>query len=165
MKKQKANNKIDRKKLTTLSFHRYIPLLAKWNGFKRIGEKIVEHRPRKYGHTKFGIERYLTGFLDLISVVFVTRFKKKPMHFFGLLGTISFLIGLAITVFVISDKLYRLYHQLPVRDVVDQPLFFLALVALIVGSQLFLSGFLAELILRNSADRSDHIIVETTDNS
>ncbi len=135
--------------------HRYIPLLAKWRGFDKIGEKVVEHRARKYGHTKFGIERYLTGFLDLISVIFVTRFKKKPMHFFGLWGTLSFLIGMAITIYVIGDKIYRLTYSLPVRDVVDQPLFFLALVALIIGVQLFLAGFLAELILQPGARKSE----------
>ncbi len=137
--------------------HRYIPLLAKWNGFGRIGEKVVEHRAREFGKTKFGFERYLTGFLDLLSVVFVTRFKKRPMHFFGSLGSISMFIGLSITIFVIGDKIYRIYQHLPVRDVVDQPLFFLALVALIVGVQLFLAGFLAELILRIAPGKKEQI--------
>jgi len=143
--------------------HRYIPLLVKWNGFAKIGEKVVQHRARKYGHTKFGMKRYITGFLDLISVIFVTRFKKKPMHFFGLWGTISFILGSIITIYVIADKLYKLYYQLPVRDIVDQPLFFLALVALIVGVQLFLAGFLAELILRVDPSRNDVDISETTE--
>lgn len=137
--------------------HRYIPLLAKWNGFGRIGEKVVEHRAREYGKTKFGFERYLTGFLDLLSVVFVTRFKKRPMHFFGGLGSISIFIGLSITTFVIGDKVYRIAQHLPVRDVVDQPLFFLALVALIVGVQLFLAGFLAELILRMAPGKKEQV--------
>ncbi len=143
--------------------HRYIPLLAKWNGYGRIGEKVVEHRARQFGVTKFGFERYINGFLDLISVIFVTRFKKKPMHFFGLLGSLSFLVGLFITLYVIGDKIYKLYYNLPVRDVVDQPLFFLALVALIIGTQLFLAGFLAELILRVNPTRHDTLIAETTD--
>jgi len=143
--------------------HRYIPLLVKWNGFSKIGEKVVQHRARKYGHTKFGMKRYITGFLDLISVIFVTRFKKKPMHFFGLWGTISFVLGAGITLFVIGDKIYRLSNQLPVRDIVDQPLFFLALVALIVGVQLFLAGFLAELILRVDPSRNDVDISATTE--
>ncbi|MDW3193865.1 MAG: glycosyltransferase family 2 protein [Cytophagales bacterium] len=137
--------------------HRYIPLLAKWNGFGRIGEKVVEHRAREFGKTKFGLERYLTGFLDLISVVFVTRFKKRPMHFFGGLGSISIFIGLSITTFVIGDKIYRISRHLPVRDVVDQPLFFLALVALVVGVQLFLAGFIAELILRVVPRKKDQV--------
>ncbi len=137
--------------------HRYIPLLAKWNGFGRIGEKVVEHRAREFGKTKFGFERYLTGFLDLLSVVFVTRFKKRPMHFFGGLGSISMFIGFSITAYVIGDKIYRISQNVPVRDVVDQPLFFLALVALIVGSQLFLAGFIAELILRIVPGRKEQI--------
>ncbi len=141
--------------------HRYIPLLAKWHGFTKIGEKVVHHRPRKYGKTKFGMERYITGFLDLISVVFVTRFKRKPMHFFGLFGTLSFVIGLVITVYVIADKIFRLSYNLPVRDVVDQPLFFLALVALIIGVQLFLAGFLAELILRVSPGGENGEVAES----
>jgi glycosyltransferase involved in cell wall biosynthesis len=143
--------------------HRYIPLLAKWNGYGRIGEKVVEHRARKFGVTKFGFERYINGFLDLISVVFVTRFKRKPMHFFGLLGSLSFVVGLFITLYVIGEKIYRLYFDLPVRDVVDQPLFFLALVALIIGTQLFLAGFFAALLLRVNPSRHDAPIAETTD--
>lgn len=137
--------------------HRYIPLLAKWNGFGRIGEKVVAHRAREFGKTKFGFERYLTGFLDLLSVVFVTRFKKRPMHFFGGLGSISMIIGFSITTYVLGNKVYRISKQLPVRDVVDQPLFFLALVALIVGVQLFLAGFIAELILRVVPERKEQV--------
>jgi glycosyltransferase involved in cell wall biosynthesis len=140
--------------------HRYIPLLAKWNGFNKIGEKVVQHRARKYGVTKFGLERYVNGFLDLISVSFVTRFRKNPMHFFGTLGSLSFLIGFFITIFVIADKLYKQYNQLPARDVVDQPLFFLALVAVIVGAQLFLAGFLGEMIIQSSPNKSDYLIEE-----
>ena len=122
--------------------HRYIPVIAKWNGYAKIGEKVVEHRARKYGQTKFGLERFINGFLDLLSIMFVSRFRKKPMHFFwDIWKHFSIFAGFAITVWVIGDKMYRLHYQLPVRDIVDQPLFFLALVALIVGVQLFLTGF------------------------
>jgi glycosyltransferase involved in cell wall biosynthesis len=142
--------------------HRYIPLLAKWNGFNRIGEKVVEHRARKYGTTKFGFRRYLTGFLDLLSVIFVTRFRKNPMHFFGALGTISFLFGFFVTIWVIGEKIYRLYYQLPhLRDVVDQPLFYLALIALIVGVQLFLAGFLGEMVMMTGSNKTDFLISDT----
>jgi glycosyltransferase involved in cell wall biosynthesis len=140
--------------------HRYIPLLAKWNGFDRIGEKVVEHRARKYGTTKFGLERFLNGFLDLISVSFVTRFRKKPMHFFGLLGTLSFLFGSLVTVWLIGEKLYKLHYHMPVRDIVAQPLFFLALVALVIGTQLFLAGFLAEMIIQANPKKNDYLVVE-----
>jgi len=143
--------------------HRYIPLIAKWNGFTRIGEKVVEHRARKYGRSKYGVKRFITGFLDLLSVTFVSRFKKNPMHFFGVMGTISFLTGFVITVWVIAEKLYRQFNHLPIRDVVDQPLFFLALVALIVGVQLFLAGFLAEMMIQTRTRKDDYLITETTE--
>ena len=140
--------------------HRYIPLIAKWNGFAKIGEKVVEHRARKYGETKFGIERFLNGFLDLISVSFVNRYKKKPMHFFGLLGTISFSSGFLITLWLIFQKVYGLYQGVKVREITEQPLFFLALVALIVGVQLFLTGFLAEMMTSNNSRKADYNISE-----
>ncbi|MDE0472269.1 MAG: glycosyltransferase family 2 protein [Ekhidna sp.] len=140
--------------------HRYIPVIAKWNGFKEIGEKVVEHRARKYGKTKYGMKRFVTGFLDLLSVTFVLRFKKNPMHFFGALGTLSFLSGFLITFWIIVEKLYRQFNYLPRRDVVDQPLFFLALVALIVGTQLFLTGFLAELLIQGTQRKGDYLISE-----
>ena len=140
--------------------HRYIPLLAKWNGYYRIGEKVVQHRERKYGTTKFGLERFVNGFLDLISVSFVTRFRKNPMHFFGTFGTLSFLFGLVVTGYIIGDKLYNLSKGLPARDVVDQPLFFLALVAILIGTQLFLAGFLAEMIIQVNPRKSDYLISE-----
>lgn len=139
--------------------HRYIPLIAKWNGFTRIGEKVVQHRERKYGKTKFGLERFVNGFLDLISVSFVMKFKKRPMHFFGTLGTLSFLFGLIVTVWIIGRKLYEIYNHLPVRDVVDQPLFFLSLVGIIIGTQLFLAGFIAEMI-QVTAKKADYLIAE-----
>jgi glycosyltransferase involved in cell wall biosynthesis len=138
--------------------HRYIPLIAKWSGFTRITEKVVEHRPRKYGKTKFGLERFLYGFLDLISVSFVNRYKKRPMHFFGTLGTLSFLSGFVITVWLIFEKIYGLSKGLKVRDITAQPLFFLALVALIVGMQLFLTGFLAEMMISNTSRKLDYNI-------
>ncbi len=142
--------------------HRYIPLIAKWSGFRNIGEKVVEHRARKYGKTKYGMKRFITGFLDLLSVTFVSRFKKNPMHFFGVLGTLSFLSGFVITAWIISEKLYRQFNHLPRRDVVDQPLFFLALVALIVGMQLFLAGFLAEMMTQVNQKKGDYLIAERT---
>lgn len=140
--------------------HRYIPLLAKWNGFPKIGEKVVQHQARKYGYSKFGLERFLNGFLDLISVSFVHRYKKKPMHFFGLLGTISFLTGFIITGWLIIEKVYGLSQGFKVREVVDQPLFFLALVAIIIGVQLFVTGFIAELMTSNQAKEAEYKIDE-----
>jgi glycosyltransferase involved in cell wall biosynthesis len=140
--------------------HRYIPLLAKWNGFAKIGEKVVQHQSRKYGVSKFGLERFLNGFLDLISVSFVHRYKKKPMHFFGLLGTVSFLTGFLITCWLIFQKIYGLSQGLKVREIVDQPLFFLALVALIIGVQLFVTGFIAELMTSNQAKDTEYKIGE-----
>lgn len=143
--------------------HRYIPLIAKWSGFDRIGEKVVEHRARKYGTTKYGMKRFVTGFLDLLSVTFVSRFRKNPMHFFGVFGSFSFIGGFFITAWVIGEKLYRQYHHMPRRDVVDQPLFFLALVALIVGMQLFLAGFLAEMMIQINQKKGDYLISQRTD--
>lgn len=142
--------------------HRYIPVIAKWNGFARIGEKVVEHRERKYGTTKFGIERFVNGFLDLLSITFVSKFKKQPMHFFGMLGTMSFLFGFIFTIKIIWDKLSAIYiYKTPViREITDQPLFFLALVALVVGVQLFLAGFLAEMLTMNASSRNEYIVSE-----
>lgn len=141
--------------------HRYIPVIAKWQGFDRIGEKIVTHYPRKYGRTKFGFERFIHGFLDLISITFVMRFIKKPMHFFGSLGTLSFLVGLAITIWIIGHKIYQIRNHIqPIRDVTDQPLFYLALVAVIIGVQMFLTGFLAEIMALNSDKTSQYTILE-----
>lgn len=140
--------------------HRYIPVIAKWAGFKRIEEQVVEHRARKYGYTKFGLERFVNGFLDLISIYFVGKFSKKPMHFFGLLGTLAFVTGGVITVFVIADKLYKIANEIPHRDITAQPLFFLALTLVLLGAQLFLTGFLAELISRNASERNHYLIRE-----
>ena len=134
--------------------HRYIPVLVKKAGFTKIGEKIVKHQKRKYGITKFGVERFINGFLDLMSILFITKFGKRPMHLFGTLGTIMFLAGGAVALWIIGEKIYSIYKHLTVREVTEQPLFYLALVASIIGVQLFLAGFLAELISRNSSDRN-----------
>ncbi|MEJ8757492.1 glycosyltransferase family 2 protein [Pontibacter sp. H259] len=138
--------------------HRYIPVIAKWSGFTKIGEKVVKHQERKYGTTKFGLERFVYGFLDLLSISFVTRFKKRPMHFFGSMGTISFILGLGITIWLIVQKLFKLYSDGRARDVVDQPLFFLALVAVILGVQLFLAGFLAEMITMTASRKNEYLV-------
>ena len=140
--------------------HRYIPVIAKWAGFIKIGEQIVEHRPRKYGKTKFGMSRFVNGFLDLLSIFFVGKFGKRPMHFFGMMGTLSFLAGLFITLWMIIDKLHAIAHNERYRDITQQPLFYIALVAIIIGSQLFLTGFVAELVARSSSDRNKYQIEE-----
>lgn len=144
--------------------HRYIPVIAKWAGFKKIGEKVVEHRARKYGVTKFGWTRIITGFLDLLSIIFVGKFRKSPMHFFGTMGALSWLIGGLMTAWIVIEKQIQLYVlQIPfkeIRDVVEKPLFFLALTLLIIGTQLFLAGFLGELISRSSSSRNDYLIKE-----
>ena len=136
--------------------HRYIPLLAKWAGFKKFGEKVVEHRRRKYGVTKFGWDRFINGFLDLLSIVFVGKFRKKPMHFFGLWGTLAFAIGLGISVYLVISKFF-----FDKTGMTQRPLFFFAILAMIIGSQLFLAGFLGELVSRNSPDRNSYLVEET----
>ena len=138
--------------------HRYIPILAKHAGFKRIGEKVVQHQERKYGVSKFGMERMVKGYLDLITVSFMSHFGRSPMYFFGSLGTIMFLIGGFTTVWIIALKLYKQALGLPLRSVTDQPLFFVAIVTVILGAQLFLAGFLGELINRRSSDRNSYLI-------
>ncbi|MBX7125697.1 MAG: glycosyltransferase family 2 protein [Cyclobacteriaceae bacterium] len=142
--------------------HRYIPLLAKWAGFSKIGEKIVEHRERKYGTTKFGLERFLRGFLDLLTITFVGKFARRPMHFFGTWGIVWFLLGFGFTVHMVWDKVYATWiaHEPVKREIVDQPMFYLALVALVVGVQLFLTGFIAELMARQTASRRDYLVIE-----
>ncbi len=141
--------------------HRYIPVIAKWSGFKKIEEQVVEHRARKYGVTKFGLSRFVNGFLDLLSIFFVGKFQKRPMHFFGTIGTLSFLTGFIISFYIIGEKLYRIYEGKQMgRDVTDQPLFYIALVMTIIGTQLFLTGFLAEMVGRNSPDRNHYKIEE-----
>jgi len=139
--------------------HRYIPVIAKWAGFKKIGEQVVEHRARKYGVTKFGFSRFINGFLDLLSIFFVGKFGKRPMHFFGSMGVLSFLIGTIMTLWIIGEKLYHIAMSIPYkREVTDQPGFYIALVAIILGSQLFLTGFVAELVTRNASERNQYLI-------
>ena len=139
--------------------HRYIPVIAKWAGFARIGEQVVEHRARKYGVTKFGFSRFVNGFLDLLSIFFVGKFGKRPMHFFGSLGVLSFLVGTIIALWLIIEKLYHIAAHIQIkRDITDQPLFYIALVAIILGSQLFLTGFVAELVARNAPERNQYLI-------
>lgn len=140
--------------------HRYIPYLAKNAGFGRITEKPVQHQKRKYGVSKFGLERFVNGFLDLISLWFLSRFGKKPMHFFGFTGILMFLAGGFLAAWVIIEKLIQQNHGLAYRPVTDQPLFYLALVAVLLGFQLFLAGFICEMISRNSSERNHYNIRE-----
>lgn len=133
--------------------HRYIPVLAKWAGFRKIGEKVVEHRARKYGTTKFGWERFVNGFLDLATITFVGKFGKRPMHFFGLYGTLCFLVGLIMTIYLIVAKLVSTDFSLT-----NRPSFYISLTTMIIGMQLFLAGFVAELISRNSSERNNYLI-------
>lgn len=137
--------------------HRYIPVLAKWAGFKKIGEKVVEHRKRKFGKSKFGMRRFVNGFLDLLSISFVGKFSKRPMHFFGLWGTLFFLIGLGISIYLIVSKIID--SSFPITN---RPGFYMALTALIIGMQLFLAGFIGELISRNSPGRNSYLIEKKT---
>jgi glycosyltransferase involved in cell wall biosynthesis len=141
--------------------HRYIPVIAKWAGFTKIGEQVVEHRARKYGTTKFGMSRFVNGFLDLLSIFFVGKFGKRPMHFFGAMGTISFFTGLVIALWLIFDKIYDIEQHIKIsREVTAQPLFYIALVAIILGSQLFLTGFVAELVARSASERNKYQVEE-----
>jgi glycosyltransferase involved in cell wall biosynthesis len=133
--------------------HRYIPVIAKWAGFRKIGEKVVEHRARKYGTTKFGWERFINGFLDLATITFVSKFGKRPMHFFGLYGTLSFLIGFCMIIYLIIAKLVSIEFSLT-----NRPSFYIAMTTMIIGMQLFLTGFVAELIARNAPERNSYLI-------
>jgi glycosyltransferase involved in cell wall biosynthesis len=137
--------------------HRYIPVLAKWAGFRRIGEKVVEHRARKYGRSKFGMRRFVNGFLDLLSITFVGKFSKRPMHFFGLWGTIFFLIGFGFAVYLIVSKILDASYP-----ITNRPGFYLAMTSIIIGMQLFLAGFLGELISRNASGRNSYLIEAKT---
>jgi glycosyltransferase involved in cell wall biosynthesis len=138
--------------------HRYIPVIAKWAGFRKIGEKVVEHRARKYGTTKFGLERFVNGFLDLMSITFVSRFSKRPMHLFGLLGTIMFLLGFFFAMYLGLSKIYFVYNNLAARQLTDRPSFYISLTCMIIGTQLFLAGFVSELVSRSSPDRNKYIV-------
>ncbi len=140
--------------------HRYIPVIAKWNGFDRITEKVVQHQARKYGHTKFGWLRFL-GFLDLLSITFVHKFGKRPIYFFGSLGVLAFVIGSLITLWLIAQKIYNIYAGSPYRNLTDNPTFFIALTVVIIGVQLFLAGFLGELLATNSERTTQYQIKET----
>lgn len=139
--------------------HRNLPIVAKWNGFSRIGEKVVQHRARQYGITKFGLDRFINGFLDLLVIAFMHRFSKRPMHFFGGFGTLSFFVGTVLSLYLIGLKLYNISQNQPYRNVTDNPLFFFALVAIILGVQLFLAGFLGELLIRQHRHRSDDYLI------
>jgi len=133
--------------------HRYVPVLAKWGGFRKIGEKVVEHRARKYGISKFGWTRFINGFLDLMTIVFIGKFGKRPMHFFGLWGTLFFLIGLAFSVYLIVSKFIDSSYP-----ITNRPGFYMAMTAIIIGMQLFLAGFIGELITRNSPGRNSYLV-------
>lgn len=138
--------------------HRYIPVIAKWAGFAKIGEQVVEHRARKYGVTKFGLSRFINGFLDLLSIFFVGKFGKRPMHFFGALGVLCFFIGMVLALYIMIEKQVLIWNDMAYRNATDQPLFYLSLVAIIVGSQMFLAGFVAELVGRNAPERNQYLI-------
>lgn len=141
--------------------HRYIPVIAKNAGFRKIGEQVVQHRARKYGTSKFGLNRFVNGFLDLLSITYMAKFSKRPMHFFGSIGIVSFMVGFILTIYLLGNKAYHVLitHE-PVRDAVDNPWFYLALTALIVGVQLFLAGFIGEMISRSSHDRNNYLIAD-----
>ncbi|AQG79128.1 glycosyltransferase family 2 protein [Spirosoma montaniterrae] len=134
--------------------HRNLPIVANWNGFSKIGEKVVQHRARKYGTTKFGLERFVNGFLDVLVIAFVNKFGKRPMHFFGTFGTLSFFIGTVLAVWIIVEKLVNISQGVKFRNATDNPLFYFGLVAIILGVQLFLAGFLGELLVRQSLVKS-----------
>jgi glycosyltransferase involved in cell wall biosynthesis len=138
--------------------HRFIPVIAKWAGFKKIGEKVVEHRARKYGVTKFGLERFVNGFLDLISIMFVGRFGKKPMHLFGLLGSILFFLGFIIAIYLTYMRFFMDGYRMT-----ERPIFYFGLLAMILGTQLFLAGFLAEMVARSAHDRNHYLIEKRLD--
>lgn len=141
--------------------HRYIPYLAKNAGFKKIGEKVVIHQARKYGTSKFGLNRFFNGYLDLLTLWFLSTFGKKPMHFFGFVGSLIFFLGLISVCTVGGIKLYHLVNGMPAPLVTDSPYFYLALTSMVIGTQLFLSGFVAELVSRNASERNDYKLEET----
>ncbi|MGB3798564.1 MAG: glycosyltransferase family 2 protein [Lewinella sp.] len=143
--------------------HRHMPLLAKWAGFRKIGEKVVEHRPRKYGTSKFGLSRLVTGFLDLLTLMFVGKFGKRPMHLFGTIGTIMFLIGLVSSIVIGTTKVYALANNMPMVLVTDNPWFFISLTTMVMGTILFVTGFLAELVARSNPDRNAYLVETVLD--
>ena len=137
--------------------HRYIPVIAKWAGFANIGEKVVQHRKRQYGVTKFGMSRFIRGPLDLLTISFVGRFKKRPMHLFGILGTVIFVIGFGIAVYLTIGKMFFEMHRMT-----ERPLFYLGMLSMVIGTQLFLTGFIAELVARSAPDRNHYQVSEKT---
>lgn len=141
--------------------HRFIPYVAKWNGFTKIGERVVVHQPRKYGTTKFGLDRFVNGFLDVLTISFVNKFGRRPMHLFGAFGVLSFFLGTLITIYLIGEKIYNIWREIPYRNVTDNPLFFLALVAILIGVQLFVGGFVGELLVRNNIKQHDEYTIES----
>ncbi|MCA1760078.1 MAG: glycosyltransferase family 2 protein [Bacteroidales bacterium] len=142
--------------------HRYMPVLAKWAGYKNIGEKVVKHSERKYGVTKFGMERFIRGPLDLISVTFISRFVKRPMHFFGILGIIMIFIGIAASVWLGIQKIIELQHGVVGKLITNSPYFYIALTSMIIGAQFFMGGFLGELISRSASERNNYQIEKRT---
>ncbi|WP_212003489.1 glycosyltransferase family 2 protein [Chitinophaga sp. HK235] len=140
--------------------HRYIPVIAKWNGFRNIGEKVVEHRSRKYGVSKFGLERFVNGFLDLASIMFISKFGKRPMHLFGALGSLFFFFGFIIAFYLAFAKIFQDQYNMT-----DRPIFYLALLFMIIGSQLFLTGFIGELVTRNAPERNAYLVEARLDKS
>ena len=161
------HNKLGRRMLRHLKvyageMHRYIPMLAKWAGFGNITEQIVEHQSRKYGVTKFGMERFFNGFFDLLTITFISRFGKKPMHFFGIIGSLMFFLGFSLIAYIGGFKLYYIINNLPARNIAEMSGFYIALTCMIIGMQLFLSGFISEMISRNSRDRNNYQIESET---
>ncbi|MFN4885744.1 MAG: glycosyltransferase family 2 protein [Bacteroidota bacterium] len=140
--------------------HRYIPVLAKREGFTNIGEKVVQHQARKFGTTKFGVNRFINGFLDLLSITFMSKFGKRPMHFFGAWGLVMFLAGLSLFMYLGGNKLWAMYSGEHAKNIADQSSFYIALTCMIIGTQLFLAGFIGELISRNSSSRNDYTIAQ-----
>ena len=136
--------------------HRYIPVMAKWSGFDNIGEKVVEHQSRKYGVTKFGMERFVNGFLDLMTITFISRFGKKPMHIFGVIGSLMFLLGLGLFAYIGGYKVYAMFSDIQADNIANMSGFYIALSSMVIGVQLFLAGFIAELISRNAQDRNNY---------
>ncbi|MDX1684957.1 MAG: glycosyltransferase family 2 protein [Saprospiraceae bacterium] len=141
--------------------HRYIPVMAKWKGYDKIGEKVVAHQARKYGSSKFGMERFIRGPLDLLSILFVGKFGKRPMHFFGVMGILVFVLGFLLFAYIGGSKLYYMQMGWPAKNIANMSWFYIALTSMVIGTQLFLAGFLAELVARNSPDRNTYIIEET----
>jgi hypothetical protein len=143
--------------------HRFIPVMAKNAGFDRIGEKVVSHQARKYGTSKFGWNRFINGFLDLLTITFLSKFGKRPMHFFGLLGTVLFMVGFAFAGYLGVNKLYCVYNHVAARLITQRPSFYIALTSMMIGSMMFLAGFIGELILRNSTVRNQYLVDQQID--